>query len=115
MSYSGITRGTCSLIWSATLGFAEGVEPFDFITNGAGHLVVLACGAVPATDWAIFHLKAQVDMMLKLEQLLFGVQVDILVFPADGTTDPRVNCQHFESSGSPFDWRTYTLVESGSC
>ena len=70
--HSGITRGTCSLIWSTTLGFAEGVEPFDFAANAAGHLVGLACCAGPATDWAIFHLEAQVDMMPQVEQLLLG-------------------------------------------
>lgn len=70
--HSGITRGTCSLIWSTALSFAEGIEPFDFATNGAGHLVGLACCAGPATDWAIFHIEAQVDMMLQVEQLLLG-------------------------------------------
>lgn len=101
MPHSGITQGTCSLIWSATLSFAEGVEPFDIVANAAGHLVGLACGAIPATDWAIFHLKAQVDMMSQVEQLLLRVQVDILMFFADGATDPRVTRQHFEFTGSP--------------
>lgn len=70
--HSGITRGTCSLIWSTALGFAEGIEPLDIVTNAAGHLVGLACCAGPATDWAIFHLEAQVDMMPQVEQLLLG-------------------------------------------
>lgn len=60
---SGVMRGTYSPIWSTTLGFAKGVEPFDFVANAAGHLVSLACGAGPATDWAAFHIKAKVDMM----------------------------------------------------
>lgn len=65
------------------MSFAEGVEPFDLVANAAGHLVGLACGASPAADGAIFHVKAQVDMMPQVEQLLLGVQVDILMFFAD--------------------------------
>lgn len=115
MPQSGVTQGTCSLIWSATLSFAEGVEPFDVVANAAGHLVGLACGAVPATDWAIFHIKAQVNMVPQVEQLLLGVQVDILVFFADGATNSRVNRQHFKFPGSPRDRSTYTLMGAGSC
>lgn len=73
MPHSGVTQGTCSLIWSATLSFAERVKPFDVVTNAAGHLVGLTCSTIPATDWAIFDIKAQVDMVPKVEQLLLGV------------------------------------------
>lgn len=97
------------------MSFAEGVEPFDVVANAAGHLVGLACGAIPATDWAIFDIKAQVDMVPQVEQLLLGVQVDILMFFADGATDPRANRQHFEFPGSPRDRSTYTLLGAGSC
>lgn len=97
------------------MSFAEGVEPFDVVANAAGHLVGLACSAIPATDWAIFHIKAQVNMVPQVEQLLLGVQLDILMFFADGATDPRVNRQHFEFPGSPRDRSTYTLVGAGSC
>lgn len=97
------------------MSFAEGVEPFDVVANAAGHLVGLACGAIPATDWAIFDIKAQVDMVLQVEQLLLGVQVDILMFLADGATDPRVNRQHFEFPGSPRDRSAYTLLGAGLC
>lgn len=82
------------------MSFAEGVEPFDLVANAAGHLVSLASGASAATDWAIFYVKAQVDMMPKVKQLLLGVQVGILMFFADGATDPRVNRQHFDFLGS---------------
>ncbi len=115
MPHSGVTQGTCSLIWSATLSFAKGVEPFDVVANAAGHLVGLACGAIPATDWAIFQIKAQVNMVPQVEQLLLGVQVDILMFSADGATDPRVNRQHFEFPDSPRDRNTYTLLGAGPC
>lgn len=89
--HSSITRGTYSPVWSTTLCFAEGVEPFDFVANAAGHLVGLACGAGPATNWAIFHVKAKVDMMSQVEQLLLGVQVGILVFFTNRATDPRLD------------------------
>lgn len=82
------------------MSFAEGVKPFDVVANAAGHLVSLACGAIPATDGASFYIRAQVEMMPQVEQLLLGVQVDILLFFADGATDPRVNRQHFEFLGS---------------
>lgn len=114
MPHSGITQGTYSPIWSATLSFAEGVEPFDLVANGAGHLVSLASGASAATDWAIFYVKAQVDMMPKVKQLLLGVQVGILMFFADGATDPRliVSTLIFLAR-SPRDRSTSTLMGVG--
>lgn len=97
MPRSGGTRGTCSLIWSATLSFAERVEPFNVVANAAGHLVGLACGTIPATDRAAFDIKARVDMVLQVEQLLLGVQVDILIFFADRATNPRFIVSTFNS------------------
>lgn len=54
-------------------------------------------------------------MVPQVEQLLLGVQVDILMFSADGATDPRVNRQHFEFPDSPRDRNTYTLLGAGPC